>query len=151
LVRFEAGERARRRTPARLDDVVARWGRTVRGGTVAFRIQRRPTKTERFWGRIMKFMILVKGTAADEEKAAADFNAGVPEMKRQMAAMEAFNDELRRAGVLKDCDGLQPSRNAKRVRFDGTSRTVMDGPFKSEDIVCGYWIWEVASMEEATG
>ena len=97
----------------------------------------------------MKFMILVKGTAADEEKSAADFKAGAPEMKKQMAAMEAFNDELRRAGVLKDCDGLQPSRKAKRVRFDGSTRAVSDGPFDSDDIVCGYWIWDVASMEEA--
>ncbi|MEO8153164.1 MAG: YciI family protein [Rhizobacter sp.] len=97
----------------------------------------------------MKFMILVKGTANDEEKAAADFKAGTPEMKKQMAAMEGFNDELRKAGILKDCDGLQPSRMAKRVRFEGQSRTVTDGPFHSQDLVCGYWIWELPSMEEA--
>jgi hypothetical protein len=97
----------------------------------------------------MKFLILVKGTADDEERAAADFKAGTAEIKKRMAAMEAFNDELRKAGILKDCNGLQPSREAKRVRFDGQTRTVADGPFNSQDIVCGYWIWELPSMDEA--
>jgi hypothetical protein len=98
----------------------------------------------------MKFMILVKGTSEDEAQADADLKAGRPAMKAQMAAMGAFNDELRKAGVLKDLDGLRPSREAKRVRFDGQSRSVVDGPFTGEkQIVCGYWIWELPSIEEA--
>jgi hypothetical protein len=70
------------------------------------------------------------------------------ELKKSMAAMGVFNDELRKAGVLKDCDGLRPSRERKRVRFDGSSRTVVDGSF-SGDLVEGYWIWELASIDEA--
>jgi hypothetical protein len=98
----------------------------------------------------MKFMILVKGTAEDEAQAAADFAAGTPDMKRRMAAMGAYNEELRKAGVLKDVDGLRPTRDARRVRFDGESRTVSAGPFAgSDDIVCGYWIWELPSIDEA--
>jgi len=64
--------------------------------------------------------------------------------------MEACNDELRKAGILKDLDGLRPSHDGKRVRFDGSSRSIIDGPFtQSTDLVCGYWIWELPSMEEA--
>lgn len=98
----------------------------------------------------MKFMILVKATAEAEAEAAADFEAGTSAMKEQMAAMEAYNEELRKAGVLKDVDGLRPSREAKRVRFDGQSRSVVDGPFtQSKEIVCGYWIWELPSIDDA--
>ena len=98
----------------------------------------------------MKFMILVKGTAEDEAEAAAEFEAGTASMKERMAAMNAYNDELKKAGVLKDCDGLRPSREARRVRFDGPSRSVVDGPFtESKDIVCGYWLWELPSIDDA--
>jgi len=93
----------------------------------------------------MKFMILVKSNPDLEARVAATSEA---EMKRGMAKMEVFNDELRKAGVLKDCDGLRPSREGKRVRFDGASRTVIDGPFAG-DLVAGYWLWELPSMEEA--
>jgi hypothetical protein len=93
----------------------------------------------------MKLMILVKSNP--------DMEALLPAMsdsqrKKSMAAMEVFNDELRKAGVMKDCDGLRPSREGKRVRFDGASRTVVDGPFTG-DLVAGYWLWELPSMEEA--
>lgn len=97
----------------------------------------------------MKFMILVKADARAEAKAAADMQAGTPEIKAQLAAMGAFNDELRKAGVMKDCDGLRPSAEAKKVRFDGDSRTVVDGPFGEPEIVCGYWLWELPSIDEA--
>ncbi|MES2978531.1 MAG: YciI family protein [Pseudomonadota bacterium] len=93
----------------------------------------------------MKFMILVKSTPALEARLASMSDT---EMKASMTEMDAFNDELRKAGVMKDCDGLRPSSDAKRVRFDGTSRTVVDGPFIG-DLVAGYWLWELASMEEA--
>ncbi|MDB5344086.1 MAG: dehydrogenase [Schlesneria sp.] len=65
-----------------------------------------------------------------------------------MAAMGAFNEELKKAGVMQDCDGLRPSREGKRVRFDGESRSVVDGPFQG-DLVAGYWIWELPSIEDA--
>lgn len=93
----------------------------------------------------MKFMILVKSNPDLEARLAA-----LPDskMKDQMAEMEIFNDELRKARVMKDCDGLRLSREGKRVRFDGRSRTVVDGPFEGE-LVAGYWLWELPSMEEA--
>ena len=93
----------------------------------------------------MKFMILVK---ANPEIEALLARTSESETKDLMAAMETFNDELRKAGILKDCDGLRPTREAKRVRFGGASRTVVDGPFKG-DLVAGYWLWELPSMEDA--
>jgi hypothetical protein len=93
----------------------------------------------------MKFMILVKSNPK-LEKIIADTSDSA--MKDSMAKMEAFNDELKKAGVLKDCDGLSLSREGKRVRFDGSSRSVVDGPFDG-DLVAGYWIWELPSMEDA--
>jgi hypothetical protein len=93
----------------------------------------------------MKFMILVKSNPDIEARLAAMSDS---QMKDQMAEMERFNEELRKAGVMKDCDGLRPSREGKRVRFDGKSRTVVDGPFTG-DLVAGYWLWELPSVEEA--
>lgn len=93
----------------------------------------------------MKFMIFVKSNPEIEARLDKVSDA---EMKAMMAEMEVFNDELRKAGVMKDCDGLRPSREGKRVRFDGESRTVVDGPFQG-DLVAGYWIWELPSIEEA--
>ena len=93
----------------------------------------------------MKFMILVKGNPDIEARLAATSKS---DMKDQMAAMELFNDELRKAGVLKYCDGLRPSSEGKRVRFDGDSRSVVDGPFTG-DLVEGYWLWELPSVEDA--
>lgn len=93
----------------------------------------------------MKFMILVKSNPDIEARLDAMNDS---EMKASMAAMEVFNEELRKAGALKDCDGLRLSREGKRVRFDGTARTVVDGPF-SGDLVAGYWLWELPSMEDA--
>jgi hypothetical protein len=93
----------------------------------------------------MKFMILVKANPDIEARLDAMSDS---EMKESMAAMEVFNEELRKAGVLKDCDGLRPSREGMRVRFDGTSRTVVDGPFTG-NLVAGYWLWELPSVDEA--
>ncbi len=93
----------------------------------------------------MKFMILVKSNPSLEKTIDAMSDVA---MKASMAEMEAFNDQLRRAGVMKDCDGLRPSREGKRVRFDGASRSVVDGPFEG-DLVAGYWLWELPSMEDA--
>jgi hypothetical protein len=93
----------------------------------------------------MKFMILVKANPDLEARLAAMSDS---QMKESMAAMEVFNEELKKAGVLKDAEGLRPSREGKRVRFDGVSRTVMDGPFTG-DFVAGYWLWELPSVEDA--
>ena len=93
----------------------------------------------------MKFMILVKSNPDIEARLATMSES---QMKASMAEMEVFNDELRKAGVMKDCDGLRLSREGKRVRFDGASRTVADGPFTG-DLVAGYWLWELPSVEEA--
>ena len=68
----------------------------------------------------MKFMILVKSNPDLEARLAAMSDS---QMKEQMAAMGVFNEDLKRAGVMKDCDGLRPSREGKRVRFDGNTRT----------------------------
>jgi hypothetical protein len=93
----------------------------------------------------MKFMIFVKANPDLEARVAATSDA---DMKAQMAEMERFNDELRKAGALKDCDGLRPTSEGKRVRFDGKARTVVDGPFAGE-FVAGYWIWELPSLADA--
>ncbi len=93
----------------------------------------------------MKFMIFVKSNPALEASIATMDGA---DMKAAMAKMGAFNDELKKAGVLRDCDGLRPSREGKRVLFDGTSRAVTDGPFDG-DLVAGYWIWDLPSIEDA--
>ncbi len=93
----------------------------------------------------MKFMILVKSNPDLEARWVAMNDS---QKKDQMAEMEVFNKELKRAGVMKDCDGLKPSRDGKRVHFEGKSRTVVDGPFTG-DFVAGYWLWELPSMDEA--
>lgn len=62
--------------------------------------------------------------------------------------MNVFNEELRKACVMRDCDGLRPSREGKRVRFDDLSRSVVNGPFEG-DLVAGFWIWELPSIEDA--
>lgn len=93
----------------------------------------------------MKFMILVRSDPRLEASVEALSDA---EFKESMAKMNVFNEELKKAGVMKDCNGLRPSREGKRVRFDGDSRAVVDGPFEG-DLVAGYWIWELPSIEEA--
>jgi hypothetical protein len=93
----------------------------------------------------MRVMVLVKATE-DSEKG---FHK-TPEMTKAMEAMGKFNDELRKAGILRAADGLKPSSAGKRVAFDGAGRTVMDGPFAHpRELVAGFWIWEVKDMNEA--
>jgi len=90
----------------------------------------------------MRFMIFVKATEESE--------AGVMPSPEMLAAMGKFNEELVKAGVMLDGDGLRPTKDAKRVRFSGKNRTVMDGPFtETKEVVAGYWIWECPSMEDA--
>jgi hypothetical protein len=93
----------------------------------------------------MRVMVLVKATA-DSEKGFVL----TPETKKMMEEMGKFNDELRKAGILRDCDGLKPSSAGKRVAFDGANRTVIDGPFAHpHELVAGFWLWDVKDMDEA--
>jgi len=90
----------------------------------------------------MKVMVLVPGDDSSE--------AGVMPPQDLIARMMKFNEELVKAGVMLAGDGLAPTSKAKRVRFSGSQRTVRDGPFaESKEIIAGYWIWQVRSMEEA--
>jgi hypothetical protein len=96
-------------------------------------------------GAHMKFMIFVKSNPAIERHLETMSESA---LKDSMASMNAFNEELTKAGVMRDCDGLGPSKAGKRVRFDGDARLVVDGPFQG-DLVAGYWIWELPSIEDA--
>ena len=90
----------------------------------------------------MRFMIIVK--------ASPDSEAGVMPSEELMTAMGNFNEELAKAGILIDCDGLQPSSKGARVRFSGDERTVINGPFaETKELIAGYWLWQVKSKEEA--
>ncbi len=90
----------------------------------------------------MRVMVLVKATADSEQ--------GVMPGRDLLEAMGAFNQQLIDAGVLKAGDGLKPSSQGKRVRFDGPGRTVVDGPFaETKELVAGYWLWEVKDLDEA--
>ncbi len=90
----------------------------------------------------MKVMVLVKATAESE--------AGEPPDEQLLTAMMAYNEELVNAGVMLGGEGLQPSSKGVRVHFNGADRTVTDGPFaETRELVAGYWLWQVSSMEEA--
>jgi uncharacterized glyoxalase superfamily protein PhnB len=90
----------------------------------------------------MRVMVMVKATKGSE--------AGEMPSEQLMADMGRFNEQLADAGLMKAGDGLRPSSDGVRVRFSGASRTVTDGPFpETKELVAGYWIWEVKSMEEA--
>jgi len=90
----------------------------------------------------MRFMVMVKSTAETE--------AGVMPSEQQLAAMGKYNEELVKAGVMLAGEGLQPSSKGARVKFSGTTRTVVDGPFtEAKELIAGFWLWEVKSKEEA--
>lgn len=90
----------------------------------------------------MRVMVLVKATA--------DSEAGRLPTTEDFAAMGKFNEELVEAGVMLTGDGLKPSSYGRRIAFDGTSRTVIDGPFAATgELVAGYWIWQVKDMDDA--
>jgi hypothetical protein len=83
-------------------------------------------------------------------KATKDSEAGVMPSEQLLRDMGNFNEELVKAGVMLAGEGLHPSSKGKRVRFSGTSRTVIDGPFaETKELVAGFWIWQVKSIEEA--
>jgi len=90
----------------------------------------------------MKVMVIVKATKNSE--------AGKMPDERLLTEMGKFNEELVKAGIMQAGEGLHPSRKAKRVRFSGGTKTVIDGPFaETKELVAGFWIWKVASMDEA--
>jgi hypothetical protein len=87
-------------------------------------------------------MVLVKANATSE--------AGVLPDTQLLSEMGKYNEELVKAGVMLAGDGLQPSSKGARIRFSGTKRTVIDGPFaETKELIAGYWIFQVKSMEEA--
>lgn len=83
-------------------------------------------------------------------KATKDSERGVMPTPELLAAMGKYNDELMKAGIMQGGGGLRPSSQGRRVRFSGTQRTVINGPFTPvEEQIAGYWLWQVQSMEEA--
>jgi hypothetical protein len=83
-------------------------------------------------------------------KATKDSEAGVMPSEKLLTEMGKYNEELVKAGVMLAGDGLHPSSKGARVRFSGTKRTVIDGPFaETKELIAGYWLWQVQSKEEA--
>lgn len=90
----------------------------------------------------MRVIVMVKANAASE--------AGTPPDAKLIDEMTKFNEELVKAGVMQAGEGLHPSSKGKRVRYSGTKRTVIDGPFaESKELVAGFWLWKVKSLNEA--
>jgi len=90
----------------------------------------------------MRFLVMVKATKESE--------AGAPPDEKILREMGKFNEELVKAGVMLAAEGLHASSKGARVRFSGTERTVIDGPFtETKELVAGFWIWQVKSKEEA--
>ena len=90
----------------------------------------------------MRFMVIVKANKDSEAGALPD--------KKILTEMGKFNEELAKAGVMLAGEGLHPSSKGVRVRFDGTKRTVIDGPFaETKELIAGFWLWQVKSKEEA--
>jgi hypothetical protein len=90
----------------------------------------------------MRFIILVKANEQSE--------LGSPPDSKMLSEMGKFNEELIKAGVMLDGNGLMASKNGKRVHFSGSKRSVIDGPFaEAKELVAGYWVWQCKSMAEA--
>ena len=90
----------------------------------------------------MRVLVFVPGDKNSE--------AGKMPSQELVAKMTKFNEDLVKAGVMLAADGLTPTAKAKRVKFSGSERTVVDGPFtESKEIIAGYWIWQVKSIDEA--
>lgn len=90
----------------------------------------------------MRVMVIVKGDKNSE--------AGVLPDKKLFEEMGKFNEQLAKAGVMLAAEGLKPTSNGKKVKFSGATKTVIDGPFtESKEIIAGFWLWQVRSMEEA--
>ena len=90
----------------------------------------------------MRVMVIVKASPESE--------AGVMPSEQLLADMGRYNEELVKAGIMLAGEGLHPSAKGKRVRFSGSGRTVVDGPFaETKELIAGYWMWQVKSIEEA--
>ena len=90
----------------------------------------------------MRFMVIVKATQ--------DSEAGVMPSEKLLTEMGRFNEELVKAGIMLAGEGLQPSSKGARVKFSGSSRSVIDGPFaETRELIAGFWLWQVKSMAEA--
>jgi hypothetical protein len=90
----------------------------------------------------MRFMILVKADKKSE--------AGVLPDEKLLTEMTKFNEQLVKAGVMLEGEGLHPTSKGARVRFSGSQRTVIDGPFgEAKDLIAGFWLWQVKSKQEA--
>jgi len=90
----------------------------------------------------MKVMVIVKADKNSE--------AGILPKKELFEKMGKYNEELVKAGVMLAAEGLQPTSKGKRVRFSGTQRTLIDGPFtEAKELIAGFWLWQVRSMDEA--
>ena len=90
----------------------------------------------------MRFLVMVKATK--------DSEAGVMPSEKLLADMGKFNEELVKAGIMLAAEGLQQSSKGARVRFSGSKRTVVDGPFtETKELIAGFWLWQVKSKEEA--
>jgi hypothetical protein len=87
-------------------------------------------------------MVIVKATKNSE--------AGVMPSEQLLASMGKYNEELVKAGIMLDGEGLQPSAKGKRIKFASGTRSVVDGPFaETKELIAGYWLWKVRSMDEA--
>ena len=90
----------------------------------------------------MRVMVLIKATEESE--------AGVMPSQELLSQMLEFNEELVKAGVMLAGEGLRPSKDGVRIRFDGSERKVIDGPFaETKELIAGFWIWQVKDMDEA--
>ena len=90
----------------------------------------------------MRVMVMVRATPTSE--------AGTPPSQRILTEMINFNEELVKAGIMLEGNGLVPSSKGARIRFSGSKRSVVDGPFtETKELIAGFWIWQVRSFEEA--
>jgi hypothetical protein len=90
----------------------------------------------------MRVMVMVK--------ANEDTEAGKMPTEQELAEMGAYNEELVKAGIMLDGDGLHPSSKGARIEFSGDQRSVVDGPFaETKELIAGYWVWQVRDMDEA--
>ena len=90
----------------------------------------------------MRVMVIIKANKESE--------AGIMPSEKLLNAMGKFNEELVNAGIMLEGEGLHPSSKAKRIKFSGGKRIVTDGPFaETRELIAGFWIWKVNSMEEA--
>jgi len=90
----------------------------------------------------MRVMVIVKASKESE--------AGQMPTEQVLTEMGKFNEELVKAGIMEAGEGLHPSSKGKRVKFSGSNRTVIDGPFaETKELIAGYWMWQCKSLEEA--